>query len=52
MKKQYQAPQAEMVSFCQAESIADIDIGTGGASMGGGGLPEIESLDEGGYTLG
>ena len=43
MKKEYQAPQAEIISLCQTESIADgdIDIGGGGASFGGGGLPDF-----------
>lgn len=47
MKKQYEAPQAKTISFCQNESIADVDIGVGNASFGGGGLPDFNNLDDG-----
>lgn len=46
MKKQYEAPQAKTISFCQNESIADVDIGGGKASFGGGGLPDFNNLED------
>lgn len=54
MKKQYEAPQAKTISFCQNESIADVDIGGGNASFGGGGLPDFNDPNDpdNGYQIG